>query len=128
MCPYAFSQCPEGPASGPDTFQEGQTGCNFPQFFFPPSTADATGHIGGHPDLIGSLMKSKINVFEVINLWNARSLAVLVRMNTEDMPSSSLMRSMAADFPTLATIRIALSISDCMGLHLASLMPNVSPP
>ncbi|OMJ09300.1 hypothetical protein AYI70_g10995 [Smittium culicis] len=35
---------------------------------------------------------------------------------------------MAADFPTLATIRIALSISICMGLHLASLMPNVSPP
>ncbi|OMJ15101.1 hypothetical protein AYI69_g8318, partial [Smittium culicis] len=27
------------------------------------------------------------------------------------MPSSSLMRSMAADLPTLATIRIALSIS-----------------
>ncbi|OMJ20968.1 hypothetical protein AYI69_g6018 [Smittium culicis] len=44
------------------------------------------------------------------------------------MPSSSLMRSMAAEFPILATIRIALSISDCMGLHLASLMPNVSPP
>ncbi|OMJ07143.1 hypothetical protein AYI69_g11555, partial [Smittium culicis] len=44
------------------------------------------------------------------------------------MPSSSLMRSMAADFPTLATVRIALSISECMGLHPASLMPNVSPP
>ncbi|OMJ22490.1 hypothetical protein AYI70_g2849 [Smittium culicis] len=44
------------------------------------------------------------------------------------MPSSSLMRSMAADIPTLATIRITLSISDCMGLHLASHMPNVSPP
>ncbi|OMJ20265.1 hypothetical protein AYI70_g4219 [Smittium culicis] len=44
------------------------------------------------------------------------------------MPSSSLIRSMATDFPTLATIRIALSISICMGLHLASLMPNVSPP
>ncbi|OMJ15953.1 hypothetical protein AYI70_g6910, partial [Smittium culicis] len=38
------------------------------------------------------------------------------------------MRSMASDFPTLATIRIALSISDCMGLHLVSLMPNFSPP
>ncbi|OMJ10380.1 hypothetical protein AYI70_g10366 [Smittium culicis] len=49
-------------------------------------------------------------------------------MNTDAMHSSPLMRSMAADLPTLATIRIALSISDCMGLHLASLMPNVSPP
>ncbi|OMJ11090.1 hypothetical protein AYI69_g9982, partial [Smittium culicis] len=40
------------------------------------------------------------------------------------MPSSSLMRSMAAHFPTFETTRIALSISDCIGLHLASLMPN----
>ncbi|OMJ12452.1 hypothetical protein AYI70_g9109 [Smittium culicis] len=35
---------------------------------------------------------------------------------------------MAADLPKLAAIRITLSISDCMGLHLASLMPNASTP
>ncbi|OMJ14193.1 hypothetical protein AYI69_g8699 [Smittium culicis] len=39
-------------------------------------------------------------------------------MNTDVMPSSSLMRSMVAELPTLATIRIALSSSDCLGLHL----------
>ncbi|OMJ10950.1 hypothetical protein AYI70_g10006, partial [Smittium culicis] len=38
MCPYAFSQCPEGPASGPDTLLEGQPSCLFSQFFGPPST------------------------------------------------------------------------------------------
>ncbi|OMJ09735.1 hypothetical protein AYI70_g10755 [Smittium culicis] len=35
------------------------------------------------------------------------------------------MRSVAADLPKIATTQIALSISDCMGLHLASLMQNV---
>ncbi|OMJ09672.1 hypothetical protein AYI69_g10556 [Smittium culicis] len=74
------------------------------------------------------MMRSAIHVFDVGHLWYARSRAVLVRMNTEVIPSSSLMRSMVAYLPTFATIRIALSISDCMGLHLASLMPNVSPP
>ncbi|OMJ27900.1 hypothetical protein AYI69_g2640, partial [Smittium culicis] len=33
MCPYAFLQCPEDPASGPDTYLEGQPSCLFPQFF-----------------------------------------------------------------------------------------------
>ncbi|OMJ27174.1 hypothetical protein AYI69_g3402 [Smittium culicis] len=73
-------------------------------------------------------MRSAIHVFDVGHLWYARLRAVLVRMNTEVMSSSSLMRPMAADFPILATIRISLSISDCMGLHLALLIPNVSPP
>ncbi|OMJ16513.1 hypothetical protein AYI70_g6539 [Smittium culicis] len=44
------------------------------------------------------------------------------------MPSSFLMRSMAADLSTLETVQIALSISICMDLRLAFLMPNVSPP
>ncbi|OMJ19089.1 hypothetical protein AYI70_g4942 [Smittium culicis] len=65
---------------------------------------------------------------EVDHLWYERSRAVLVRVNAELMVSSSMIRSMAADFPTLATIRIALSISICMGFHLASVMPNVSSP
>ncbi|OMJ24079.1 hypothetical protein AYI70_g1828 [Smittium culicis] len=38
MCPYAFSQCPEGAASGPDTLLEGQPSCLFCRFFGPPST------------------------------------------------------------------------------------------
>ncbi|OMJ22711.1 hypothetical protein AYI70_g2699, partial [Smittium culicis] len=38
MCPYAFSQCPEGPASSPDTLLEGQPSCLFCRFFGPPST------------------------------------------------------------------------------------------
>ncbi|OMJ30424.1 hypothetical protein AYI69_g31 [Smittium culicis] len=73
-------------------------------------------------------MRSTIHVLDFGHFMKASSRAVLVRMNAEVMPSSSLMHSMAADFPTLATIRIALSISDCMGLHMASLMPNASPP
>ncbi|OMJ30052.1 hypothetical protein AYI69_g417 [Smittium culicis] len=37
MCPYAFSQCPEDPASCPDTLLEGQPSFLFPPFFGPPS-------------------------------------------------------------------------------------------
>ncbi|OMJ26778.1 hypothetical protein AYI69_g3807 [Smittium culicis] len=48
-------------------------------------------------------------------------------MNTEAIPSLSLIRSMSADFPTLETILITLSISGCMGLHPNYLMPNGSP-
>ncbi|OMJ18107.1 hypothetical protein AYI69_g7166 [Smittium culicis] len=38
MCPYAFFQCPEGPASSPDTYLEGQPSCLFSLFCGPPST------------------------------------------------------------------------------------------
>ncbi|OMJ21849.1 hypothetical protein AYI70_g3225 [Smittium culicis] len=106
MCPYAFFQCPEGPASDPDTLIEGQTNCLFYRFYDPPGTR---GHPGGNPYL-------------------NRSRPVLVRMNAEVIPSLFLMRSMATDLPKLATSRIALMISDCMRLQLISLNPNVSPP
>ncbi|OMJ26202.1 hypothetical protein AYI70_g349 [Smittium culicis] len=80
MCSYAFSQCPEGPASGPDTLLEGQTSCIFCRFSDPPvdvrlvissfpvnyrddsltvyilraeffDPPGAPGHPGGHPGL-----------------------------------------------------------------------------
>ncbi|OMJ23678.1 hypothetical protein AYI70_g2100 [Smittium culicis] len=82
MCPYAFSHCPEGPASGQDTFLEGQLSFLFSQFFGPPSTGGLqTGYFVVsvqnfliHRALpvtqvairafIGALMRSAIHVFE----------------------------------------------------------------
>ncbi|OMJ18722.1 hypothetical protein AYI70_g5188 [Smittium culicis] len=51
MCPYEFSQCPEGPASGPDTLLEGQPSCLFCRFFGSPST-EAVGSVYSLPDLV----------------------------------------------------------------------------
>ncbi|OMJ10344.1 hypothetical protein AYI69_g10284 [Smittium culicis] len=85
MCPYTFFQYIKVPASSPDRFFEGQSGCIFFLFFGPPSTGGAEffyppgtpGHPGDHPGLDRCLDEVGDHVFEVGHLWYARSQAVL---------------------------------------------------
>ncbi|OMJ23866.1 hypothetical protein AYI70_g1967 [Smittium culicis] len=78
--------------------------------------------------LIGLLIRSAIHVLDPGHLKRARSLDVLVRRKTEVIPSSSRTLSIAAFFPTFATILVAWSITAWIGWHRDSLIPNVSPP
>ncbi|OMJ11207.1 hypothetical protein AYI69_g9919 [Smittium culicis] len=64
--------------------------------------------------LTGLFMRSEIHVLDASHLIKARSWTVLVWKNTEVIPSSSRIRSMAALFPTLETSRVAWSITVCI--------------
>ncbi|OMJ15507.1 hypothetical protein AYI70_g7219 [Smittium culicis] len=56
MCPYAFSQCPKDPASGPDTLLEGQPSCLFCRFSCPSSTDGLQTGYFVVPDQVGLLV------------------------------------------------------------------------
>ncbi|OMJ07933.1 hypothetical protein AYI70_g11874 [Smittium culicis] len=62
MCPLAYSQCPEGPASGLDTLLEGQSSCIFCLFFVPPPTSGwqtgyfvVSGRLSPFQEAVGSV-------------------------------------------------------------------------